>query len=199
MSEEIKEEKPAESGDAIAPDNTRAQKEKEQAEKEKKPKFSEKMLAKHDEVKKLLKDGISISDIAAQIGFERHSVARFIHGCKDLDKIYQDTIERKLDICEAVVMNIATIPSDTQVTDGGAFASHDGRVMTANLNAAKFYLERMGAKRGWNAKIETKEVGNGTRPMIVMGDVPESLIAEAEAHVKAVNEKAIEEDDDDDE
>ena len=87
---------------------------------------------------------------------------------------------------------LATMDCRMVQTDAGMFPSMDGRALATKFNAAKFKLERLGAKRGWNAKLETNEVGNvGRIPCIVVGDFSEAEIAEGEALVEAANKEAM--------
>lgn len=76
-------------------------------------------------------------------------------------------------------------------TENGSFPRTDGRALATKFNAAKFRLERLGGKRGWNPKIETNEVGNGLRiPTIIVRDVTEEEIAEGEELVRRANAEA---------
>lgn len=152
------------------------------------PKLSE----HHAEIFKMVEDGFTKKDIHKKIGVSRSSLERYFADHEDLLSAWEDAKEDDLDLHEEVMGQLATMDCRMVQTDAGMFPSMDGRALATKFNAAKFKLERLGAKRGWNAKLETNEVGNGGRiPCIIVGDFSEAEIAEGEALVEAANKEAM--------
>jgi len=155
------------------------------------PKLSE----HHEEIRKCLADGQTKRTIHTRIGVSRNTLDRYIADHEDLKQAWEDAQEDQLDLNEEIVSELATMDCSMVETDAGIFPRVDGRSLSTKFNAAKFRLERLGAKRGWNAKLETNEVGNGGSgrvPIIFCGEVTDAEIAEANAQIAAANEKAME-------
>lgn len=149
--------------------------------------------ARHDEILGMLRNGVTVRVIHTKVGFSRTKVWRYIHETEDLLEAYKDAQEDMLDLSEEVVNEIATMDCEMESTENGSFPRYDGRSLATKFNAAKLRLERLGARRGWGAKLETNEVGNGgaRTPVIFMGQFTEDMIAEAEAEVRRANEDAM--------
>lgn len=155
-------------------------------------KWSDKFVENHDLILDMLRGGKTMRVIHTIIKCDRHVLSNYIKDTPDLKQAYEDALEDKLDLNEEIVLDIASKDPTTQIGEAGAFSQFDGRVMTASLNAAKFFLERMGHKRGWGAKLETNEVGKGGGrvPVIYVRNVSEEEIAEADAEVEEANREA---------
>ena len=153
--------------------------------------FGERFTSKHDEILRLIEAGNTMRHMHKALGVSRSSLSSYIHATPDLLEAWNDAQEDILDLNEEIVNEIATTDCSMVETENGSFPRVDGRALASKLNAAKFRLERLGGKRGWNAKIETNEVGNGGRiPMIVVKDVSEEDIAGAESEVSEANAEA---------
>lgn len=157
------------------------------------PEWWRQIAEKHNEILDMLKNGVTVRVIHTKVGFSRAKVWQYIHETEDLLDAYNDAQEDMLDLSEEVVNEIATMDCEMESTENGNFPRYDGRSLATKFNAAKFRLERLGAKRGWGAKLETNEVGNGGNktPVIFMGQFTEEMIAESEAEVKRANEEAV--------
>lgn len=151
------------------------------------PKLSE----RHEEIKKKILDGVTKRVIHMELGVSRSTLERYIADHEDLKEAWADAQEDLLDLNEEVINEIATMDCRMAETENGNFPIVDGRSLATKFNAAKLRLERLGGKRGWNAKLETNEVGAGRVPVIYCGKVSEAEISEAEAAVEAANRDAM--------
>ena len=158
--------------------------------------FGQKLIDAHDQIVEALGRCETMTSIANRLQVSRWKLSEYIHATEDLEVAFQDAKEREMDMMEDVVKFIATADAVQEMpAEGGdvPFAKFDGRILAQNLNAAKFWLERQGKKRGWHAKLETDEVGNGgggVSPIIVIGQMEEAEILEAEAVVEEANRAA---------
>lgn len=158
----------------------------------KRRKWEPALVKRHAEILNLLRNGVTTRVIHAKLNVPRSAIMAYVEGHADLKEAYRDAQEDMLDLAEEVVNEIATMDCALERTENGNFPKYDGRSLATKFNAAKLRLERLGAKRGWGAKLETNEVGNGggRTPVIFMGQFSEEMIAEADAEVRRANEEA---------
>lgn len=153
--------------------------------------FTRKLTDNYDEIKQMLENAVCITDIAKKFGVCRHTAEDYIHQTEHLEKAYKDGISALTDKYEARLHELAFREQEMVTTDQGDLVGrHDGKVMATNFNAVKFWLQQRAADRGYGAKIETNEVGNGRIPIIIAGDITEDEIAAAEEQVKSANAAA---------
>ena len=162
------------------------------AEVNRKRQFGPKLTENHKEIAKLLRKAVPVTDLAEKFDVHRETMTAYIKANDDLKKAHESGIEALSDKYEARLHELAFREQEMGTTDNGdVFGRYDGRVMATNFNAVKFWLERRASKRGWGAKLETKETGFGNRvPIIFAGEMTVEAIAAAEAKVRAANEGA---------
>ena len=150
--------------------------------------FGKKLTDNHDEIKSMLRKSCFITDIAEKFGVHRETMVAYIKDNEDLEAARVSGINALTDKYEARLHELAFREQELVATDeGGMVGRHDGKVMATNFNAVKFWLQQRAADRGYGAKIETNEVGNGRIPIIIAGDFTEDEIAEAEKQVTDAN------------
>ena len=154
-------------------------------------KYGPRLTENHDEIAELLRKCCSITDIATKFGVHRETMSAYIHDTEDLDAARISGINALTDKYEARLHELAFRDQEmASDADGHMFGRHDGRVMATNFNAVKFWLQQRAADRGYGAKIETNEVGNGRIPIIIAGEFTEDEIVEAEKQVANANAAA---------
>lgn len=156
-------------------------------------KFSRKLTDNHKMILEALERAEYLCDIRKKIGVSRHTLEDYVHGDPELEQAYRDGQEDLNDAYEKRLHELSFRDQEFTTNDtGDAVPTVDARVMAANLNGVKFRLERRAASRGYGAKLETNEVGNGMRvPVIVLNEISEESISEADAMIKDADEHAL--------